>query len=151
MKEYLSRFKAIKLVHDLLVPLPSLRSMVVPSERLRQVPSLFRYLPVKGKREQEALKPLSRDRLAKTVRDSMICYGGFPDDFLARSVRSVASSQAFNLGCPIQRVLRNGRWSRQATFYSYYLHITTYVESDSNRFKSCSMPAILRIRARVPH
>ena len=148
-REYLSRFKRLRLEPDLMVPLPSLRTRA-PAERLRAVPSLFRCLPVTGTRSTLPVKALSRDRLAKTVKDSMICYGGFPDDFLARSVRSVAGSQAFNVGCPIQRVLRNGRWERQATVFSYYLHITTYVETDCNRFKTMSIPALLRIRVSVP-
>ena len=147
---YVTRLKKRSLVSDLMVPIPSRRNLPA-GQRCAPSPSLFRFLAPNTGGSASPLRPLGKQRLAKIIKSSFISRGEFPPGFKAKDVRSVASSHVFNLGCPVARVLRQGRWKRQSTFRSHYLRPLVVAEHDPAKFKSMPISSILRVRTSRPH
>ena len=64
--------------------------------------------------------PISKDTLARLVKEVMVCAGIDATIFKLHSTRGASTSKAFHLGIPLSDILKQGQWSNAKTFFNFY-------------------------------
>ena len=64
--------------------------------------------------------PISKDTLARLVKEVMVCAGIDATIFKPHSTRGASTSKAFHLGIPLSDILKQGQWSNAKTFFDFY-------------------------------
>ena len=64
--------------------------------------------------------PISKDTLARLVKEVMVCAGIDATIFKPHSTRGASTSKAFHLGIPLSDILKQGQWSNAKTFFNFY-------------------------------
>ena len=64
--------------------------------------------------------PVSKDSLARWVKEVMENSGIDTEIFKSHSTWVASNSTAYKLGMPLQEVLKKGQWSNVGTFFTYY-------------------------------
>ena len=63
---------------------------------------------------------ISKDILARWVKEVMVCTGIDVTTFKPHSSRGASTSKAFHLGSPLSDILKQGPWSNAKTFFNFY-------------------------------
>ena len=64
--------------------------------------------------------PISKDTLARLVKEVMVCAGIDATIFKPHSTRGASTSKAFHLGIPLSDILKQGQGSNAKTFFNFY-------------------------------
>lgn len=64
--------------------------------------------------------PISKDTLARWVKDVMREAGIDVSVFKPHSTRAASTSKAYALGVPLSDILKQGQWSNAKTFFTFY-------------------------------
>jgi site-specific recombinase XerD len=65
-------------------------------------------------------KPISSATLGRWLKDIISRAGIDTDIFKAHSVRGAAATSSFNIGIPLQDILKLADWSTDSTFRRFY-------------------------------
>ena len=74
---------------------------------------------------QKPFKPISKDTLARWLRDILTRAGIDTDIFGAHSTRAASTSAAVARGTPIDQVLKAAGWASESIFTKYYKKVPT--------------------------
>ena len=69
---------------------------------------------------QKPYRPISKDTLARWLRDILTRAGIDTEIFAAHSTRAASTSAAVARGTPIDEVLKAAGWASESTFTKYY-------------------------------
>ena len=64
--------------------------------------------------------PISKDTLARWVKEVMVCAGTDVTTFKPHSTRGASTSKTFRLGIPLSDILKQDKWSNAKTFFNFY-------------------------------
>ena len=64
--------------------------------------------------------PISKDTLARQVKEVMVCASIDVTIFKPHSTRGAHTSKAFHLGIPLSDILKQGQGSNAKTFFNFY-------------------------------
>ena len=64
--------------------------------------------------------PISKDTLARWVKEVMLCAGIDVTTFKPHSTRGASTTKASHLGIPLSDILKQGQWPNAKTFFNFY-------------------------------